>query len=292
MSLIKRNCPFCKADDYKEVVILREHHFTKNNPSYRLDRIPELGLDPDQHYPIVSCRQCGMVYSLYHLDDAKELIVYNRIIDTEVSRNKVLTIKRKLSDLKRCQNLLTLTNIKRHNKVNLKVLDYGCGWGTLLLTVKGLGIDVVGFEPASYKADWARKQGLYICNSEEKLFTKAPYDICISTSVLEHLRDPVKALNTITSLLKPGGFAHITGVVGGIRAPLLWGMIRKRVRQKLPIPKEINPWEHLNYFTHGTFSKLLKNSGFISVSISERRCLPSMIPNIWANGYWQLKNQG
>ena len=147
MSLIKRTCPLCAADSYKILIVLEERYFTKVNPSYRLDRIHELGLDPDQRYPIVLCRRCGMIYSLYKLDDERESIVYNRIIDTEVSRSKVLKIGRKLSDLKRWQNLTALTYSKKNTEFNIKLLDYGCGWGTLLLTAKRAGVEVKSSVP-------------------------------------------------------------------------------------------------------------------------------------------------
>ena len=289
MSLVKRVCPLCKAEDYSTVVVLKQHNFTKNNPSYRLDRIQELGLDPDQHYPIVSCRRCGMFYSLYHLNDKQEAIVYNQIIDTEISRNKVLTIRRKLSDLKRWQNLLALANTKKHSKPSLKLLDYGCGWGTLLLTAKGPGIDTVGFEVANDKIDWARKQGAVICSSPEELFAKAPYDICVSTSILEHLRDPEKVAKKLSSLMKPGGYAHITAVIGGVVPHLFWRKIRRSIKKSLSIPKEVNPWEHLNYFTHRTLVILLERFGFTPLASSGKRRLISMLPKIWSSGYWQLR---
>lgn len=306
MSLVKRACPLCKADNYSIVVTLKQDHFTKNNPSYRVDRIPELDLDPDQLYPIGSCCQCGMVYTLYYLDDEREAIVYNRIIDPEVSRAKVLTVGRRMGDLKRWLNLLALVNDSKPAKLDLKLVDYGCGWGTLLQVAQGPGVMAVGFDVTSWKVAWARKQGITICNSEEELLAKAPFDLCVSTSVLEHLRDPDEAVKTMARLLKPGGYALITCIVGDVANPSGWKNIRKRLARGLPIPKEINPWEHLNYFTHETLIKMLGASGFVPLKspggwvggnnvalqcaeIILKKYLPLKWPKRWISGYWQIK---
>lgn len=289
MSLIKRSCPLCGSGSYKEVVALKEHHFTRSNPSYRLKRIPELGLDPEESYPIAACAGCGMIYSLYKLEDAKEVIVYNRIIDLEKSKDKVLSDGRRRADLKRWENLSRLAGEEKPDMKDLKILDYGCGWGTLLLTAKRAGVETIGFEVASKKVEWARQKGLTIYDSEEELFKNAPFDICVSTSLLEHMGDPALTIKKITSLLKPGGFAHITAAIGGVAPFFFWRSIRNRVRKNLPIPKEVNPWEHLNYFTHGSFVKLLGKYGLRPLSASGRRYVVSKFPKIWSSGYWQLK---
>ena len=165
MNLVKRACPVCKSDNFDVVVTLKQDHFTKNNPSYRIDRIPELDLDPHQLYPIVACRQCGMVYTLYHLDPERESIVYNRVLDSEVSRAKVLTVNRRIRDLRAWLNLLALAKKSKPGELDLKVMDYGCGWGTLLQVAQGPGVLAVGFDVTPWKVAWAREQGLTICKS-------------------------------------------------------------------------------------------------------------------------------
>ncbi len=305
MSLIKRVCPLCGADDHSTLVVLKERHFTKNNPSYRLDRIHELGLDPDQDYPIISCRRCSMVYSLYHLDDRGEALVYNRIIDKDRSKAKILTTRRRMADLERWMNLLSLDVGQRSGKLDLKILDYGSGWGTMLLTAKGPGVTAIGFEVAGHKAQWARDNGITVYGSMDEVYAKAPFDILIATSVIEHMRDPRRIIKDMTRLLRPGGYAYFTCVIWNITTLRPWKMIRKRIEKGLPIPKEVNPWEHLNYFTHAAFLKMLKECGLTPlrvpggwvggnimrdfVKILSKRSLSFILPNIWTSGYYQLK---
>ncbi|MBN1452611.1 MAG: hypothetical protein JW963_16460, partial [Anaerolineales bacterium] len=109
MKLICRVCPVCDSDDCEEVVALRQELFTISNPTYNQDGF-EQWADPEQLYPIVKCRHCEMIYSLFHLDDETEALVYNRVIDSDISLDRVLTVPRRIKDLKRWLELLTLVN--------------------------------------------------------------------------------------------------------------------------------------------------------------------------------------
>ena len=318
MKLVRRVCPICASDDYEEVVTLRQADFTTPNSTYRLDRLDELALDPEQLYPIVKCNHCRMIYGLYHLDDETEALVYNHLIDPDASLDKVLTIPKRISDLQNWMGLLSVMKTSRPGKIDLKVLDYGCGWGTLLLAARGPGVEVVGFDVTGWKIAWARDQGLTICTSVQELEAHAPFDVAISTSVLEHLRSPHEALADMTSVLKPGSYALITCIVPATAGEADWKEIRRRLSRGLPLRKEINPWEHLNYFTVETLSRLLSDHGFVPVEVrthpdSLRRLIHGMrflqkylqyflarllnsnqgrqLPTPVTPVYWQLKKQ-
>jgi SAM-dependent methyltransferase len=261
MTLIKRDCPLCFSPEHDEVVILHQADFTLSNPSYQLDHLAELGLDAKLEYPIVKCRKCKMIYSLYSLDDEAQSIVYNQVIDSDRSLKKVMTVSKRIKDHKRWIDLLSLLDDKE--QVRLKVLDYGCGWGAKLLAAQGPGVQVVGFDITEWKVAWARNQGLQICTSVEELMPYAPFDMLISTSVLEHLESPRKAVKEMASLLKPGGHALLTCIIPDAVQESDWKQIQSRLLHGQGIPKEINPWEHLNYFTIDTLSGFLREFGFI-----------------------------
>jgi SAM-dependent methyltransferase len=301
VSLVKRFCPFCNADKYKILVALQQEQFTKTNPTYNFDRISELQLKSDTSYPIVSCYGCEMIYSLFHLDDERESILYNRVISPEISKSKILTWGRRFSDLQRWMGLLELSRISWSSQLEIKILDYGCGWGTQLMVTQGPGVTAVGFDVTSWKLDWGRQQGITIVDSEDELFKWAPFDLCICSEVLEHLRSPRKAINTIASLLRPGAYAYITCIIPAVAKPSGWKKIRRKLDQKAPIPKEINPWEHLNYFTQKKLTKMLKQAGFkplkrpgkwLGKQYVVAHCVEHILRRYWSNrlsGYWRLE---
>lgn len=258
MDLIERACPLCSSRASTVLVSLRQEHFTKTNPTYRLDRVPLLEFDPGQEWPIVRCVECGFAYAPIVLDDAREAIVYNEIIDADKSRAKILSVGRKRGDLMRAYRLLSLVD----SAEQLKLLDYGCGWGSLLRLAEGLGIRGIGFDATSWKTDWARRNGVTILASREEVAREAPFDLAVSTSVLEHLHDPREAVEWMAQVLRPGGVALIDCVVGAAATPESWGRIRASVAAGVPLPKEINPWEHLNYFTNDQLATMLGEYGF------------------------------
>lgn len=271
MGLVQRVCPLCASIQYRQVATLRSEHFTASNPTYRVDRLGELGLDREQWYPIVKCSQCEMIYSLYHLDDRAEAVVYDRIIDSDASLALASTVSRRIRDLKRWLDLLSLINRSRPGRIDLNVVDYGCGWGTLLMVAHGPGVKVVGFDVTETRVAWAREQGLTICRSAKELETYAPFDIAISTDVLEHLRSPRQAVAEITSLLKPDGYALLTCIISHVKDESGWREIRRRLSRGYPLPKEVNPWEHLNYFTVETLFRLLAEFELVPVSYQSQR---------------------
>ena len=265
--LIKRYCPLCHADDFTTMISMKQGQFTLNNPAYRLDRIHELSLPSDQLYPIVACKSCGMVYTLYHLTDEKEALLYDRIIDPDYSKSKVTTLKRKISDNKTWLLLLhLLSNDKANLSGAIKILDYGCGWGTLLQVAAGTrDVVAIGLDVASYKVQAAQNNGVTVLGTEEQLYPLAPFDLAVSTSVLEHLRNPIEAVQTMAKLLRPKGFALITCIIKDIDHLSKWKGIKHKLDHGAPITKNISPWEHLNYFTNETFNLMLNNAGFIPV---------------------------
>jgi hypothetical protein len=184
VELIHRDCPLCGKDDYEEVLSLEQHHFVDPNSTYRQEFIPELGLDPEQKYPFVSCRSCGMVYSLYCLDDERLGIVYNRIIGQEKSLEKAVEIKRRIEDVSIWKSILHHLLVMGNGPMQVKILDYGCGWGTILQAAMGPGVTAVGLDATGYKAEWAAGQGITMCDTEAQLEAFRPFDVLISTSVI------------------------------------------------------------------------------------------------------------
>lgn len=293
MTLIKRACPVCSCSTADTVLTLNQNDFTLNNPSYNLNEIAELSLRPDQTYPVVRCVECHLIYSLYHLDSNGENIVYNRVINSSVSKEKILTYGRRMGDLKRWLNLLAVAKLKGRDKIKLKVLDYGCGWGTFLQVAGGPGVTAIGFDVTSWKVSFAQEQGVTVCETEGELDKHAPFDLCLSTSVLEHLHHPGDAVETISRLLKPGGYAYITCVIGDVHSNENWDVIKGSLERKESIPKEINPWEHLNYFTNKTFLALMTSYGFIPVDGPEEAAtgLKACVKNMLKRRFPFLKNK-
>jgi SAM-dependent methyltransferase len=88
-----------------------------------------------------------------------------------------------------------------------RLLDVGCGHGLLLDEARARGYDVVGLELSRSAARHAREAlGLDVQETPVESFVDLEgFDVVVLADVLEHLDDPVAAVDRCAGLLRPGG---------------------------------------------------------------------------------------
>jgi 2-polyprenyl-3-methyl-5-hydroxy-6-metoxy-1,4-benzoquinol methylase len=98
----------------------------------------------------------------------------------------------------------------------LNILDYGCGTGSNLMQLQGLG-DTYGLDVSRQAVAYCRQRGLtsvmHVDHAEEVAAQNpfgVPFDIITLLDVLEHVPDDVRALKRITNLLDHGGIVFVT----------------------------------------------------------------------------------
>jgi SAM-dependent methyltransferase len=102
----------------------------------------------------------------------------------------------------------TYSFIKRHTTAPGRMLDLGCGDGTVLWLAREQGWQVQGVELFPEHAKLVSETlGFVVEVSDLTAYqgVKDSWDCVVLTHVLEHLPDPVGALIKIRRLLKPGG---------------------------------------------------------------------------------------
>ena len=98
--------------------------------------------------------------------------------------------------------------IRRHARRPGRMLDLGCGDGTVLWLARADGWEVEGVELyPEHAAMVQRTHGFPVTASDLDGYRGTPgaWDVVVLTHVLEHVRDPVNVLGKIRSLLRPGG---------------------------------------------------------------------------------------
>lgn len=155
-----------------------------------------------------------------------------------------------------------------------KLLDVGCGNGSFLLTAKHLGWDASGIEIDPAAVAMAQKAGLAVQIGTLETVDLAPasFDVITICHVIEHLHDPLKAIQRMFALLKPGGQLWLA-------TPNLEGAGHREFGRDWI---HLDPPRHLILFTPDSITKALAQAGF---SIVEEKGVPNArfhYPISWA----------
>ena len=104
------------------------------------------------------------------------------------------------------QAILEIAGLNTPNTV--RVLDFGCGAGGLVAALSSLGYDVRGCDVIFYDDAPATEIKRQILQSPYRFpYKDNQFDVVISTSVMEHARNPDEYMAEINRVLKPGGYA-------------------------------------------------------------------------------------
>lgn len=106
-----------------------------------------------------------------------------------------------------------LKNIGRFIPAPADFLDVGCAFGGFALEAQRAGYRARGMDVSKYAINAAQKTGLELiqgdlCDTLDHL-PAASVDIITLVEVFEHLRDPLRAMENIRRLLRPGGLLVI-----------------------------------------------------------------------------------
>lgn len=217
----------------------------------------EAGLVAIQNdYRMVECRRCGLVYAdprptpeflielynSYHQRGSKDEHSWERLMAPNFSE---------VSDL--LDDMLPGKG---------RLLDIGCGYGHFVRIMQNRGWAASGIEPSERTSAYALSRGLDVDRTviEDVSFPENSFDAITAFYVLEHLFDPLAALNKIRKLLKPGGVLvlrvpHTTPIV-----KVLGRIGIKNNLYDLPF--------HLYDFSPDTITRLLEKAGFGGIKVT------------------------
>jgi 2-polyprenyl-3-methyl-5-hydroxy-6-metoxy-1,4-benzoquinol methylase len=160
---------------------------------------------------------------------------------------------------------------------NSRVLEVGCGSGmqTRVLT-KDLGCSVTGIEIDANAAEEARQfcDQLVIANVDDLDFEQAlggrQYDVVLLADVLEHLKDPARALKRTKGFLVQGGFV-LASIPNVVHAALVLEMVHGRFDYR---PYGLLDDTHIRFFTKKGIFKLFEDCDLAITDIDRVRLLP------------------
>ena len=191
-----------------------------------------------------------------------------------------------------------------HLSTELHIFDIGCSAGFFLVILRELGFDKIeGIDISEKFVLRARTKGLQcgIANvlngfiPEEK---ENKADVVLLMDILEHLPEPLRALENCKKILKKDGIIYITIPIYDSLTERLVRIIRKKTRLQQAIEQDPT---HIQAFSETDFYKLLKKGGFIIVESKRLFCpIPGiskrnirdfinlLLPNFWKGKFLRI----
>lgn len=223
-------------------------------------------------FTLVRCAECGLVYlnpqptmeelAKYYPSHYPSYLPYYDVLE----RNRLYEVIKKIKRLLRRGSDIKEALPKRKSvdtKTRLKVLDFGCGSGRFLLSLKEAHPlwNLYGFDIGANKEIRNIDSDITIVidvpNSLFVHFEKESFDHIYLNNVLEHVNDPVSVLRNLATLLKLSG--EMT-----IEVPNIDSIKFKLFRSNF-FPLEIP--RHLYHFSPKTLGALCAKCGLSVVNI-------------------------
>ena len=159
-------------------------------------------------YVLVRCDRCGAVSPNIEKEDEKQYI--NSVYSSDAYYRKMMReidgqyeYRKKQFGNDRFNYIIIRLGL---DPSKIKVLDVGCGAGYFLSVLKDNDVSYKGIEVTSHLAKYCQNRGLNVDSNELSEEPDKEYDVIALFDVLEHLSDPVSALNILRAKLKNGGF--------------------------------------------------------------------------------------
>lgn len=247
----KNCCYICGSKDSQVL-------FTFKGKDKYLDSVFEITPKDDMNWMI--CNDCGFVYRSPVLEQDEYERLYENY-DTDIFENttpdeyfdKIISLPIGTSENREKASWLKALLDENDLNDNLKILDIGCGGGTLLYILnEELSVDgIYGVELNQAYADLAKRRvDAHIRNENytSGIFGKQ-FNLLINTKVLEHIPDPLPFLREMYKDLLNEGllFIEVPHVSDMFNFPL--------TDERFTIP-------HIYFFSEGTLSALLEKAGF------------------------------
>jgi SAM-dependent methyltransferase len=141
----------------------------------------------------------------------------------------------------------------------MRLLDYGCGRGSISGVALEVGLVPMGIEPDPVARNFtATRFGVPVYANLEELRLRdsgAQFDVIILWNVIEHLRQPWSDLRELRVLLRPGGQL----LIGTMNVKCL----RARIDRALWVNYQ-NP-THFYYFDRKSLERVIASGGFAQV---------------------------
>lgn len=225
-------------------------------------------------YVLKECGECGLIFQEQVPDDELSEIVYERWADPEkaLHRREARVKPRGRIALE----IMQIADFFGRRPEDLRVLDFGMGWGYWARIAQAFGCRVAGVEVSASRVGHAERHGVDVLAPDR--IPEREFDFINTEQVFEHLPQPAETASRLAAALRDGGVLKIS-VPNGMRA-------KRRLRDPDWLApygsrrslNDVSPLQHINCFTNRSLVRLGRRAGLRPVAIPARlryRYLPT-----------------
>lgn len=262
-----RACPLCGGDNTPIIARIRADQIIRSSPYYDDSSYERLGVSPSATYGISQCRECDFVFASQVPSDEflERLYGGEGAIESAVRifarPGRAAYAFRALSRL--LQAIAARTNVDGKGVAEhpIKILDVGCAYG-----VGSLGLihchypyEVAGVEWSKSTRDYLSSQGMAAYSSLDDVAAGTVFDGILLNDILEHVPNPVDVVTKLRELSDSRTVIWVS--VPNFIDWRLSDIVIQIDAGSTSIPTDLNPWEHLSYFSPRTLDALMKIAG-------------------------------
>ena len=141
-----------------------------------------------------------------------------------------------------------------------KVLDVGVGSGIFALELMKHDVDITGIDVSEKMLDVARSKGVTnvaVGDAVSLGFPDESFDLVVSITALEFIKDPEKAISEMVRVCRKGGRV----VVGTLGSRSLWALKRGRAARRDPG----SVFRDARFYSFGELKRMAEKFGYGSV---------------------------
>jgi SAM-dependent methyltransferase len=141
-----------------------------------------------------------------------------------------------------------------------KVLDVGVGTGIFALELMKHGADITGIDVSERMLEIARSKGVQnvaIGDAVSLDFPEESFDLVLSITALEFIKEPDKAISEMVRVCKKGGRV----VVGTLGSGSLWALKRSRAARK----DAASVFRDARFYSFGELKRMAEKHGYNTV---------------------------
>lgn len=247
-------CPICECNDIQKVY-------------YGKVRSGKYGVVTNEDFSVYLCKECSVRF-LNPIPTSEDFYETD-----EYRQNYNATIDKKLYwEMAAREGELRLSCISIKSFVDKSVVDVGVGPGLFLDLVSGIANETIAIEPAKFFHKELQKKHQVFSYAEEMIQANKKGDIVLSFNVIEHVRDPLKFLKELKTIMQEGASLYL---MTPNHDDILMEMI----------PKTFSEFyyrtAHLYYFDQQSIDYLLQKAGFKEYDIGYMHTMDMSNMMLW-----------